>query len=239
MRVLIVHAHPEPKSFNGALTTAAAGSLREAGHEVLISDLYQSGFNPVSGRHNFTSVKDPFFFKQQQEELFASSDGGFAADVAAEMERLFWCDALILQFPLWWFGMPAILKGWVDRVFAMGLTYGNGRWFDRGVFSGKRAVCSLTTGGPAHSYTARGRQGELRLLLFPVHHGMLRFTGFDVLPPNTVYGPARMTPEERESALGEWRKRVRGLFDEAPIAFASLDEFGADGLLMDGRAHTF
>ena len=55
------------------------------------------------------------------------------------MDKLFWCDALILQFPLWWFSLPAMLKGWVDRVFASGgRIYGGGKWYDRGVFAGKR-----------------------------------------------------------------------------------------------------
>ena len=52
MRVFIVHAHPEPKSFNGAMTRAASEALREAGHEIEVSDLYAMGFNPVSGRGN-------------------------------------------------------------------------------------------------------------------------------------------------------------------------------------------
>jgi NAD(P)H dehydrogenase (quinone) len=57
------------------------------------------------------------------------------------MDKLFWCDALILQFSLWWLGMPAILKGWVDRVLAAGgRVYGGGLWRDRGVFVAKRAM---------------------------------------------------------------------------------------------------
>lgn len=73
------------------------------------------------------------------------------------MDKLFWCDALILQFPLWWFGLPAILKGWVDRVFASGRRiYGGGKWYDRGVFAGKRAMCSVTIGGPPPIYSDRG-----------------------------------------------------------------------------------
>src|SRR5215469_16872122 len=65
MRVFIVHAHPEPMSFSGALTRTATAALADAGHEVVVSDLYAIGFNPVSGRHNFTTVSDPDYYRQQ------------------------------------------------------------------------------------------------------------------------------------------------------------------------------
>jgi NAD(P)H dehydrogenase (quinone) len=128
MRIFIVHAHPEPKSFNGAMTETAAVSLKTAGHEVIVSDLYAMRFNPVSDRQNFITIHNPDYFRQQTEEAHAAMHDGFAPDVQQEMDKLFWCDALILQFPLWWFGLPAILKGWVDRVFASGgRIYGGGK----------------------------------------------------------------------------------------------------------------
>ena len=98
------------------------------------------------------------------------------------MDKLFWCDALILQFPLWWFGLPAILKGWVDRVFASGgRIYGGGKWYDRGVFAGKRAMCSVTIGGPPPIYSSRGLNGPIGTTLFPINHGILYFIGFTVI----------------------------------------------------------
>ena len=65
MRVLIVHAHHEPTSFNGALTRHAVEVLTAAGHETVVSDLYAMGFDPVSDRRNFTTVADPERLKQQ------------------------------------------------------------------------------------------------------------------------------------------------------------------------------
>ena len=111
MKVFIVHAHHEPSSFNGSLTRAAVASLRDAGHEVQLSDLYEMNFDPVSDRRNFTTVKDPNRLKQQVEEEHASMVNGYVPELQAEMDKLAWCDVLILQFPLWWLGMPAILKG--------------------------------------------------------------------------------------------------------------------------------
>jgi len=226
MRVFIVHAHPEPRSFNGALTREATASLVAAGHEVVVSDLCAMGFDPVSDRRNFTTVKDPADFRQQAEEAFAVEQDGFVPAIQAEQDKLFWCDALILQFPLWWFGLPAILKGWVDRVFASGgRTYGNGKWYDRGVFAGKRAMCSVTIGGPASMYSAYGVNGPIDAILFPIHHGMLYFTGFTVIEPFLVHGPARISQDERIAHLTRYRERVLGLASAPTIAYPKLDAY--------------
>lgn len=92
--------------------------------------------DPVSDRRNFTTVKDPTRLKQQEEERHASEIGGFGDELQVEMDKLSWCDVLVFQFPLWWLGLPAILKGWVDRVFEVGTAYGCGRFFSRGVLRG-------------------------------------------------------------------------------------------------------
>jgi len=128
MNILIVHAHPEPRSFNGAMMREAVRVLEAEGHEVTVSDLYAMRWNPASDRSNFTTEADPDFLKLQNEEVHAAQHDGFAPDVQAEITKVLACDALIFQFPMWWFAMPAILKGWVDRVFAAGVAYGGGRW---------------------------------------------------------------------------------------------------------------
>jgi len=226
MRVLIVHAHPEPKSFNGALTQAAKDALTAGGHEVIVSDLYAMGFSPVSDRSNFTSVRDPDYYRQQAEEAHAAANDGFAPDVQAEMDKLFWCDALILQFPLWWFGLPGILKGWVDRVFASGgRIYGGGKWYDRGVFAGKRAMCSVTIGGPSPIYSERGLNGPISTILFPINHGMLYFVGFTVVEPFLVHAPARIGDDERAAHLVRYRERVLGIATAPVIAYPKLAEY--------------
>jgi NAD(P)H dehydrogenase (quinone) len=225
MNAFIVYAHPEPKSFNGALLARGVETLRACGHAVEVSDLYRMGFDPVSDRRNFSGVKDPGCFKQQQEEIHASQTGGFAPGLAAEMEKLRRCDLLILQCPLWWFGLPAILKGWVDRVFAMGFAYGMGQWYSRGVFSGKRALVCLTTGGPAPMYVPDGVNGDIEQILFPIQHGMLYFTGFSVLPPFIAWSVARASDEARRAYLEAYAERLRGAFEAAPIPFPPLEAY--------------
>jgi NAD(P)H dehydrogenase (quinone) len=223
MKVFIVHAHPEPKSFNGALTRTAIETLGGAGHEVKVSDLYAMGWDPVSGPHNFKSRAEPGYFKQQVEETHAAATGGFVPEIQAEIDKLFWCDALILQFPLWWFSVPAIMKGWVDRVFASGgVVYGGGKWYDNGTMRGKRAMLSLTTGGPETIYSETGLNGHIDALLYPLNHGILRFVGFDVLPPFVAWAPTRVSDEDRRRMLDAYRARLLDWERATPIAYPRL-----------------
>lgn len=225
MKFFIVHAHAEPKSFNGALTQHAKAILEAQGHEVIISDLYAMQFEPVSDRRNFTSQKDPDYFKQQVEEMYATEVNGLAPDIQAELDKLDWCDVLIFQFPLWWFGLPAILKGWVDRVFVMGRIYGGGKWYDNGVFQSKKAMLSLTTGGSETMYSPTGLNGDINTILFPINHGILHFVGFDVLPPFIVWGASRIGDERRQAYLEDYKQRLLTINETAAIAYPSLTDY--------------
>jgi NAD(P)H dehydrogenase (quinone) len=220
MKVFIVHAHPEPASFSGALTDRATTSLRDAGHEVVVSDLYRMGWEARSGRDNFITTGNPNFYKQQLEERYAAENNGFALDIKAEQEKLFNCDLLIFQFPLWWFGVPAILKGWVDKVFAFGHVYDYENMLDSGHLSGRKAMVSVTTGAPASQYTndANGL-GAIGDILYPVNFGTFRFVGFDPLSPFVSWAPSQVSHEERERILDEYEGRLAGAFDETPIIF--------------------
>jgi NAD(P)H dehydrogenase (quinone) len=236
MRVFIVHAHPEERSFNAAMTRAARDALATAGHEVVISDLYRMGFDPVSSRRNFTTVRDPAYFRQQAEEAHAAQHDGFAPEIQAEQDKLFWCDALVFQFPLWWFGLPAILKGWVDRVFAAGgRIYGGGKWYDRGVFAGKRAMCAVTIGGGPPMYSEHGLNGPIAAILFPINHGILYFTGFTVIEPFLVHAPARMSGGERAAELERYRRRVLALGTAPTLAYPKLADYDERYVLKAAR----
>ncbi|MEA5572637.1 NAD(P)H-dependent oxidoreductase [Calothrix sp. UHCC 0171] len=228
MKIFIVHAHPEEKSFNAGLTRHAKNVLEAAGNEVIISDLYAMKFDPISDRRNFTFQQDSNYFKQQLEEKYATENDGFSADIKAEMEKLFWCDMLIFQFPLWWFGLPAILKGWVDRVFASGKIYGGGKWYDNGIFKGKKAMLSLTTGGKLPMYTEIGINGDIRSILYPINHGILHFVGFDVLPSFVIFGVSQINNERRQGYLEEYEERLLNINDTHPIIYPILEDFDAD-----------
>ena len=217
MNVFVVLAHPERRSFNAAMFDTAVETLSAAGHAVMTSDLYRMGFDPVSSRRNFTSVRDPNYLKLQSEEQHATEVGGFAPEIEDEIVKVESADLMIWQFPLWWFALPAILKGWVDRVFAMGRTYGGGHVYETGRFSGKRALLSLTTGGPEAAYRNDGFNGDLGAMLRPIHRGILNFTGFAVLAPQVVYGPARADDAQRAAWLADWDRRLGRIQNESPI----------------------
>ena len=216
MHALIVLSHPEPQSFNAAMARQAALALTRAGHTVDLADLHAEGFDPVSDRRNFTTTADPIYLKLQAEEMQATGAAGFAPDLERQIARLEAADLLILQFPLWWFGLPAMLKGWVDRSFAMGRIYGDGRMYDTGRFRGRRALLSLTTGGAPAGYTPDGLHGDIDGVLRPIRRGILEFVGFDLLASEVVWQPARLTEAGRAAALDRWAARLARIGTETP-----------------------
>lgn len=219
MKILIVFAHPEQKSFNGAMFDTAVETLRKLGHQVKTSDLYEMNFNPVSNRHNFTTVNDHSYLKLGLEEIYATKHNGFIKTIAEEHEKLEWCDLMIWQFPLWWFSVPAILKGWVDRVFASGKIYGGGYVpFVSGKFIGKKALLSITTGSPATYYVPTGNYGDIEGILRPVHRGMLEYLGYSLLKPQINYSVAHLSDQDRKDLLKAWSTRLENIFDEKQIS---------------------
>jgi NAD(P)H dehydrogenase (quinone) len=231
MNVLIVYAHEEPHSFNAAMKNTAIQTLEGQGHKVQVSDLYRMGFKAVGDSEDFHQRKDRHILKRQAEEQHAMELGTIAHDILEEQDKLRAADLVILQFPLWWFGLPAILKGWVDRVMAMGFAYGGGKWYDQGGLKGKRALLSVSTGGPAPLYGPRGINGPMDQVLFPIQHGILFFCGFEVLSPFIAYSPARASQEERAGMLAEYAERLRHLDAEQPLPFHPLNHYG-EGLQL-------
>jgi NAD(P)H dehydrogenase (quinone) len=217
-KILIIHAHPESQSFCSSLKNEAVNYFQSQGAEVKVSDLYAMGFNPVGDKHDFTELQHPDFFKYQMEQVHAHQNNLFTPEVKAEMDKLEWCDTLIFNFPLWWFGLPAILKGWVDRIFAMGLVYGAGKGvYDNGTYKNKTAFLTFTTGGPEIAYGDTGKNGNLDTILYPIQHGMFYFAGMTVLPPFISFSPARITDEERKTQLALYKTYLEKASTITPI----------------------
>lgn len=227
MNVLIVFAHPEPRSLNAALRDIAVEELRAQGDTVRVSDLHAMGWKPTVDRADFPTLPPDHRLQVAPASAQAFAAGALTDDVRAEQEKLLWADVLILQFPLWWFSMPAILKGWVDRVYAYGFGYGVGehsdrRWGDRygdGRLAGKRAMLIVTTGGWAEHYSPRGINGPIDDLLFPINHGILHYPGYDVLPPFVAYRVDRLDEAGFGTVAEALRGRMRSLHTTAPIPF--------------------
>lgn len=227
MNVLLVFAHPEPRSLNGALKAFTVQRLESAGHNVQVSDLYAMGWKAAVDTSDSLDRNPAARFDASANSRRAFASGRQSPDIAGEQDKLRWADALILQFPLWWFSMPAILKGWVDRVYAYGFAYGVGehsdrRWGNRygeGSMTGKRAMLIVTTGGWASHYSARGINGPIDDLLFPIQHGILYYPGFDVLPPYLVHRTSRVDQARFEAICDELGQRLDDLWRTPPIAY--------------------
>jgi NAD(P)H dehydrogenase (quinone) len=227
MNVLLVYAHPEPRSLNGTLRDFTVERLAAAGHTVQVSDLYAMNWKAVLDAEDSTQRRDTERFNPSLDSKHAYMNGLQCADIAREQEKLMWADAVILQFPLWWFSMPAILKGWVERVYAYGFAYGvgehsNTHWGNRygeGTLAGKRAMLVVTTGGWASHYGPRGINGPMEDILFPIHHGILYYPGFDVLPPYVIHRTSRVDDARFNAIREELGQRLDTLGETKPIAF--------------------
>ncbi|MGH2340462.1 NAD(P)H-dependent oxidoreductase [Segnochrobactraceae bacterium EtOH-i3] len=108
MRALVVFAHPCPESFNAALRDQVVASLKGRGAEVRLLDLYADGFNPVMSAQERRDYHTPGVNEQP---------------VRDHLDGLKWCDTLVFVYPTWWFAPPAMLKGWIERVFVPYVTF--------------------------------------------------------------------------------------------------------------------
>lgn len=228
MKVLIVHAHPEPQSFNGAMTRTAVQALTQQGHLVQVSDLYAMGWDAALSVNEFSDQANPDFFNPAAEQEHAQKTGVVCVEVAREQEKLREADLVIFQFPVWWFSMPAILKGWVDRVLSRGFAYSSGRKYDTGNLKGKRAMLSITTGTASTLYSPNGIDGDLHHILWPIHNGILAYTGFTVLPPFTAWMPAQVTPDEREGYLQAYTERLWAIEKIEPLFFHPREDYDSN-----------
>lgn len=227
MNILVVHAHPEPRSLNGSLRDFTVGRLESAGHAVQVSDLYAMNWNAAVDAGDSTDYRPGDRFDPSLDSRHAFENGFQREDIAREQDKLLWADAVILQFPLWWYSMPAILKGWVDRVYACGFAYGVGEhsdthWGDRfgeGTLAGKRAMLVVTAGGWESHYGPRGINGPIDDILFPIHHGILFYPGFDVMPPFVVYHTGRIDEARFAGLCKALGRRLDDLFTAPPIPF--------------------
>lgn len=239
MHILIVYAHPEPKSFNGALRDLAMSVLTEQGHKVQVSDLYAMNFKAVANRDDFIKLADPDFFKLTVEQGKAYENGTLSPDIVAEVEKLFWADFVLLQFPMWWFSMPAILKGWIDRVFITGAIYGGTdargvRIYDNGGLQGKKAMISVTLGGFAGMNSVSGINGDIDQELFHINHGILYFTGMQVLPSFVTYAPAQAGQDGRKQILDEYKQRLLSIETTPSLSYRPLTDYDNNFVLKTG-----
>lgn len=224
-KTLIVFAHPEPKSFGAALLDRSLQALTATGSEVLVSDLYAMGFNPVASEQDFESRRFPEALQYDREQKHAWEHQAFTPDIRGELDKLLWCDELILQFPLWWFSVPAILKGWIDRVFVNGLVYGKGRRLDTGGLKGRRAMLAITTGCYPQMVEPDGMLGGIDINLWHLQAGTLAYSGFEVLPPFLAWSIHYTDEVRRHEYLDTYEAHLRSRDQATPLFFHPQSDF--------------
>ena len=229
MNVLIVFAHPEPLSFGRALLDRSVDTLRDCGHTVAVSDLYAMGFNPVATGGDFTQRRFPDALQYDREQKLSSQRHTFTSDIQAEIDKVLACDLLILQFPLWWFSVPAIMKGWIDRVFVNGTAYGSGGMrFDNGGLKGRKAMLAFTTGCFPEMMEPGGLLGQRDVILWHLHYGTFGYSGLQVLSPFVGWSIQYSDEAKRREYLDQYEARLRGIEHEEVMPTHVLSDFGRD-----------
>jgi len=147
MKHLIVYAHPHADSFNRAILNTAVDALEAQGHEVVVRDLYALEFQPVLSAADTASMRA----------------GQNPQDIETEQQFITDADAITFIYPIWWTGLPAIMKGYVDRVFAYGFAYASGEAGIEKLLTGKKGLIINTHGTPSDIYDQIGMTAGMKM----------------------------------------------------------------------------
>lgn len=180
MKTLVVYVHPNPKSFNAAIKETVVNELTANGHKVRVRDLYALNFNPILNANDF-------------EQLAQNQIPG---DIKIEQDEIAWADNLVFVYPTWWTNMPAMLKGYLDRVLQNGFAF---RYTEAGavpLLVGKKAIIFQTTGQPKEVLEEYNQIGSLK-----VEMGTLDFTGIEIVTHELYHAIPYITDEMREQIL--------------------------------------
>lgn len=233
---LWVYAHPHRETLNGHLFEEGSQALSEQ-FQVLTSELYTQQFDPVLSDRDLGGDARRGSIVELNAEAFAN--GSAASDVREEQAKLAAAELLVIQFPLWWYGPPAILKGWLDRVLTAGFAFGDldpelgvPRRYGDGGLTRRRALVIVTAGEDARSIGARGISGDLETLLFPLTHGALWYVGIEALDLHVVYDADTVDSDRLSVETERLTERIRDLGSERVHGYRRL----ADGDYSDARA---
>ncbi|WP_159941697.1 MULTISPECIES: NAD(P)H oxidoreductase [unclassified Nocardiopsis] len=193
---LVVVSHHRPDSLTAAVAGRAASRLEAAGYSVDLLDLHAEGFDP---RNRVADEPD-----------YGNRDKTYSDEVHAHFRRVRAADVIVPVFPVWWFGLPALLKGWFDRVWNYGLAYGR----SRSPMAEKRMLWLGLAGIPAHDPNADLVRG---LFDGPLRRGTSEYCGVSDVRTAVLFD------SEGEDLSGGARDRhYRELFSEAEAAVDKL-----------------
>ena len=161
MKNLIVYAHPNSGSLNHFFKQTVLESLQESGEEIAIRDLNEINFNPVLSL----------------EDMNGQRMGTVADDVKTEQDFITWADRIIFIYPIWWTGMPAIMKGYIDRVFSYGFAYRYDQGVQKGLLTGKKTIIINSHGKSNAEYEAMGMD---KALILTSDTGIFTYSGLEI-----------------------------------------------------------
>ena len=185
MKVLVVFDHPRRESFSGAVLDAFVEGLNDAGHTVEIADLYAEGFDP-----RMPAADEPDW---------DDDDKVYTEAVLAEQARVARNDAVAFVFPVWWWSFPAMTKGWIDRVWNNGWSYGARK------LSHEKALVIGVAANSEEGYRKRGYEEAMRVQLLV---GIMNYCGIENAELKLLYDVLE-TPEIRNAILDEARQLGR------------------------------
>ncbi|MCC3216755.1 NAD(P)H-dependent oxidoreductase [Chryseobacterium sp. X308] len=196
MRHLIIYAHPNENSLNYHLLNTVVETLQLRNEEVVVRDLYTIGFDPV------LSLED-----MQGQRVGKVSD-----DVKTEQEYISWAEQITFIYPIWWTGLPAMMKGYIDRVFSYGFAYRYDQGIQKGLLKGKKTVIINTHGKSHEEYEKTGMDKALTLTS---DNGIFIYSGFEIIRHLFFDKADKASPENLEI----WKGQIRNLYSEHALNY--------------------
>lgn len=192
MKVVVIYAHPNPRSFNAAILDVVKEELSKRDAEVRIKDLYAMNWNPVLSAADFEGYHK----------------GTIPADIQNEQADISWADTVIMIAPVWWYSVPAMLKGYVDRVFSVGFAYVYTSSGPRGMLTGKKGLVITTSGA---DQKADQQTGMTDLIKRTFVASVFGFSGFESFQYKNFFDVPTASNEERQAMLHHLRQVIRQL----------------------------
>ncbi len=191
MRHLIIYAHPNENSLNHQLLNTVVETLQSRNQEIVVRDLYTLDFDPV------LSLAD-----MQGQRMGKVSD-----DIKTEQEYITWAEQITFIYPIWWTGLPAMMKGYIDRIFSYGFAYRYDQGIQKGLLTGKKTVIINTHGKSHEEYEQMGMDKALTLTS---DKGIFIYSGLEIIRHLFFDKADRATSENLEI----WKNRIRNLYSE-------------------------
>ncbi|QWT85630.1 NAD(P)H-dependent oxidoreductase [Chryseobacterium sp. PCH239] len=191
MRHLIIYAHPNENSLNHHLLNTVIETLQYHNEEIIVRDLYDIGFNPV------LSLNDV-----QGQRMGKLSD-----DVKTEQDHISWAEQITFIYPIWWTGLPAMMKGYIDRVFSYGFAYRYDQGIQKGLLKGKKTVIINTHGKSHEEYEKTGMDKALTLTS---DNGIFIYSGLEIIRHFFFDKADKASPENLEI----WKGQIKNLYSK-------------------------